>query len=139
MGIAKVDAELRNASFFKGSHDAVGGFIFNDSKGRFPDGYWVFTSRIEAQRPEPETGALIVKTRNSTYRVYRPGQHVLERHEGCQITHCNICEGGLANCIVCGGAEASMPTICPGRRLSHEELDAIQAGDLDFTDVTAIG
>ena len=38
----------------------------------------------------------------------------------------------LGLCKICGGAEGSMPTNCPGRRLTGDELDAIFAGRLDF-------
>ena len=35
-------------------------------------------------------------------------------------------------CTVCGGAEGTMTTECPGERLSREEEDMIWAGVLDF-------
>lgn len=38
----------------------------------------------------------------------------------------------LVHCKVCGGAEGSLPTLCPGRRLTEEEERAIYAGELDF-------
>ncbi len=52
----------------------------------------------------------------------------------CHEDECFICNGGLALCNVCGGAEASMPTDCPGRRLTADELDAIQDGTINFKD-----
>jgi hypothetical protein len=58
--------------------------------------------------------------------------HVLEAHNNCERPHCNICEGGLANCLVCHGAEGSLPTQCPGRAMTHDEQDAVMAGTLDF-------
>jgi hypothetical protein len=48
--------------------------------------------------------------------------------------YCLVCEGGLAWCTVCGGGEASMPTECPGVKMSQEQQDAVQAGTLDFKD-----
>jgi hypothetical protein len=41
-------------------------------------------------------------------------------------------EDDLSHCKVCGGAEGSLPTLCPGRRLTEEEETAIYAGQLDF-------
>jgi hypothetical protein len=41
-------------------------------------------------------------------------------------------ETGLGLCRTCGGAEASMPEHCPQRRMTTEEQDAVQAGELDF-------
>jgi hypothetical protein len=35
-------------------------------------------------------------------------------------------------CTVCGGAEASLPTECPGRKMTSMEEDAVQAGKIDF-------
>lgn len=43
-------------------------------------------------------------------------------------------EVALALCRVCGGAEASLPSSCPGRRLTDEESDAIQRGVSDVID-----
>lgn len=52
----------------------------------------------------------------------------------CSDSECNVCRGGLALCTVCGGAEASMPTDCPGVHLSSDTLDGIQSGEIDFVD-----
>ena len=41
-------------------------------------------------------------------------------------------EDGLSHCMVCGGGEGSMPTLCPGRRLTSAETQDIYAGALDF-------
>lgn len=47
-----------------------------------------------------------------------------------------ICDGNgevvLSLCRVCGGAECSLPTNCPGRCLTLKESDLICAGELDF-------
>jgi hypothetical protein len=59
-------------------------------------------------------------------------EHKLLRHENCADECCGICEGGLALCTVCGGAEASMPTDCPGRLLTDEEVQGILDGHLDY-------
>ena len=39
----------------------------------------------------------------------------------CDDEHCNICNGGLAWCVICHGAEGSLTTECCGRALSEEE------------------
>jgi len=48
----------------------------------------------------------------------------------------NICDSNrevvLSLCKVCGGAEGAMPTNCPGRKITSDELDAIYAGNLNF-------
>ncbi len=38
----------------------------------------------------------------------------------------------LASCTVCGGGEGSLPTHCPGTRMSSDEADDVYAGRLDF-------
>ncbi|QRE00495.1 hypothetical protein [Burkholderia phage BCSR129] len=60
--------------------------------------------------------------------------HVFEKHTGCDKDHCHICDGGLAVCIVCGGAEGSLPTKCPGYRMTADQQDEVYAGRLNYTD-----
>jgi hypothetical protein len=45
---------------------------------------------------------------------------------------CCICEGGLYSCVTCGGAEGSLPTDCPGRRMTSEEQDEVYAERLNY-------
>lgn len=52
-------------------------------------------------------------------------------HE-CRSETCQVCRGGLAYCNVCRGAEASLPSECPGRPLTVPEEDKIVGGSLDF-------
>lgn len=41
-------------------------------------------------------------------------------------------DDGLLHCMVCSGAEGSLPIECPGRRMTDSEQDAVYAGQLDF-------
>lgn len=41
-------------------------------------------------------------------------------------------DDGLAHCKVCGGGEGSLPTECPGRRMTAEEQDKVYGLHLDF-------
>lgn len=50
----------------------------------------------------------------------------------CDDEDCPVCLGGLAWCTVCGGGEASLPSECPGRKMTDAEEDAVQDGRLDF-------
>lgn len=59
-------------------------------------------------------------------------QHKQVVHIRCQENHCPICEGGLSLCEICGGAEGSMPTECPGVKMTHAQSDAVYAGTLDY-------
>jgi hypothetical protein len=50
----------------------------------------------------------------------------------CSDENCVVCNGGLSLCKVCGGAESSMPTECPGAKMTPEQAAAVQAGTIDF-------
>lgn len=41
--------------------------------------------------------------------------------------------GNLFMCKRCGGAEGSLPTDCPGEKITREQADAIYAGKLNYT------
>lgn len=47
---------------------------------------------------------------------------------------CFVCSGDLCLCTVCGGAEGSLPTHCPGYRMSELQHDLVYAGRLDYRD-----
>jgi hypothetical protein len=38
---------------------------------------------------------------------------------------CKFCEGGLALCTICGGAEGTLPSECPGIEMSEYQEDAV--------------
>ncbi len=46
----------------------------------------------------------------------------------CTDDRCSICVGGLSWCDVCGGAEIDLPRVCPGRRMTEREREAVRAG-----------
>jgi hypothetical protein len=58
-------------------------------------------------------------------------EHVLHK---CNGEDCIICRGGLASCDLCGGAEGTMPTHCPGERIPGNQAALIYQGTLDFKD-----
>ncbi len=68
--------------------------------------------------------------------VLRLAKHVLYRCPGdedaCIEGRCMFCDGGLSMCVICGGAEGSLPTDCPGARMSDAQETAIMAGQLDY-------
>lgn len=41
-------------------------------------------------------------------------------------------EDELAHCKVCGGAEGTLPSECPGRRLTETEEASVWAGRMDY-------
>lgn len=63
--------------------------------------------------------------------IIRWPQHIRARcggdHDGQELACCV-----LFLCRVCGGAEGSLPTDCPGARMSREQDDMVLAGELDF-------
>lgn len=50
----------------------------------------------------------------------------------CISQSCFICEGGLGVCTVCGGTEGSLPTDCPGVRMTRVQNDLVYEGKIDF-------
>jgi len=54
----------------------------------------------------------------------------LECH--CSNTGCPYCDGGLAYCTVCKGAEGSLPTECPGEPMGAEKEQLVYDESLDF-------
>lgn len=50
----------------------------------------------------------------------------------CNEGICKFRDGGLFNCTVCDGFEGTLPTDCPGRKLTTVEADAIYAERLDY-------
>lgn len=50
----------------------------------------------------------------------------------CGEGPCRYCGGGLADCVVCHGAEGALTTDCPGESIAQETLDRVYAGEIDF-------
>jgi hypothetical protein len=46
---------------------------------------------------------------------------------------CFYCEAGIFACTRCGGAEGSLPTDCPGERMSEVIERAVLEGVIDYT------
>lgn len=63
--------------------------------------------------------------------VIRFPRHHLAHCEDSEC-RCGICEGGLALCTTCGGAEGSLPTDCPGERMHELVENEVYAGNLDY-------
>ncbi len=59
-------------------------------------------------------------------------KHKYVEHKDCATDHCNICEGGLVVCEVCGCVEGSLPTDCPGYKCYITHGDRIYKGEIDF-------
>lgn len=57
-------------------------------------------------------------------------RHRLHR---CGELNCMICNGGLASCETCGGGEGDLPTDCPGRWMTIDEMEAVYCGDMNYT------
>lgn len=49
-----------------------------------------------------------------------------------ECTGCSLCHGGLSVCTICGGAEGSLPTDCPGERMTPQQINDVYAGELDW-------
>ena len=49
-----------------------------------------------------------------------------------RVGYCPLCDGGLFICTVCNGAEGSLPSECPGRRMTPQESAEVYEGLVDF-------
>ena len=50
----------------------------------------------------------------------------------CPDPWCWECCVGVRYCEVCQGGQISLPTDCPGRELTDDELDAVLRGTRDY-------
>ena len=56
--------------------------------------------------------------------------HEATVHEKCQREPtCQICDGGLYLCKICGALEGGLAMECPGRQLSYDEVDQTYKGE----------
>ncbi|WP_156799808.1 hypothetical protein [Novosphingobium resinovorum] len=60
-----------------------------------------------------------------------PGHH-RARCTRKECLGCHLCHGALFVCTRCGGAEGSLPTDCPGERMTEQQHDDVYAGHIDF-------
>lgn len=67
----------------------------------------------------------------STAQTEREDGHVAyECPKGCN--GCAYCDGGLLLCTRCGGLEGSLPSACPGQKMTDTQERDVYAGALDF-------
>ena len=57
-----------------------------------------------------------------------------EKKCNCNKPGCPICDGGLYICSVCGLAEGSLTTDCPGYQCFSEKNKDVYEGRIDFRD-----
>lgn len=82
-----------------------------------------------------EGTAAWVKARPFLARVKAPFEHVLYECDGrCGGGLCHYCTGGLASCEVCGGAEGTLPTDCPGAPMSQVVQERVYQAQSDYVD-----
>ena len=60
------------------------------------------------------------------------GHHWHRCVQPCTDPFCYFCEGGLAVCTRCGGAEIELTMHCPGRKTTEMERAFIADGRLDY-------
>lgn len=52
-------------------------------------------------------------------------KHKFVTHQNCEIQNCMICDGGLAVCEVCGGAENTLTKECHSFTVTIEDFDEL--------------
>jgi hypothetical protein len=71
-------------------------------------------------------------TERMNAQIFKWPRHKLFRCDSRECMGCQFCEGGLAFCTVCKGAEATLPTDCPGTPIAEWDSVLIQNGLLDY-------
>lgn len=61
------------------------------------------------------------------HQYFTPKDHNCDKDWSCPI-----CDGGLSVCKVCGLAEGTLTTDCPGEPVPQNKEDLIYAGELDY-------
>lgn len=61
------------------------------------------------------------------------GEHVLFVCT-CVEPGCQFCDGGLGWCTECDGFEGTLPTHCPGVKMTDEQKESVWRHKLDFVD-----
>lgn len=56
----------------------------------------------------------------------------IQHDKTCDRPNCEVCEGGIKICLVCGGIEGTLTTECIGERLSSHMLDSVYEGAIDY-------
>ncbi|MEU4332356.1 hypothetical protein [Nonomuraea dietziae] len=101
------------------------------NKGLPVDAFLVFRTVTASEwRPiagEPEPVAPVEAEADAT-------GHVDVKCTNRECNGCMFCDGGLWGCTICGGLEGSMPSTCPGQRMTADQSDAVYGGRLDFRD-----
>jgi hypothetical protein len=87
-------------------------------------------ARLSPREIDARLEGLAAASRAATEHQYLESKECQPTH-GEDTTVCNICDGGLAVCKVCGLFEGSLTTHCPGSK-SHGRSEEVYAGGVDF-------
>lgn len=93
--------------------------------------YFRCRTQINAQTIETTLTSL----REQVARARQAQKHLYIAPENCRCGYdrnCNVCDGGLAICSLCGLAEGSLTTDCSGQESYREYGDRVYAGEIDF-------
>jgi hypothetical protein len=85
----------------------------------------------QARRPQLDSFLRMIDEYLSEHPPIK--NHVKATHppdKNCGPYGCNVCN--LFICSVCGGAEGSLPTECPGYRMPPTMADLVYAGAIDY-------
>lgn len=64
--------------------------------------------------------------------VIHTGQHWLHRCADDAKKRCFLCSFNIKTCQTCGGSATSLPTHCPNRLMTKDEIQKINNGQLDY-------
>ncbi len=70
-------------------------------------------------------------------RKHTPDTCNVERGEECDCQG-YYCRGGLMACTVCYGIEGTLPTVCPGRKMSVNLREEVYQARADYREVPTL-
>jgi hypothetical protein len=77
----------------------------------------------------------LTSLREQVVQARQAHKHLYIAPENCRCDYdrsCNVCDGGLAICSLCGLIEASLTTDCSGQESYRDYGDRVYAGEIDF-------
>lgn len=87
-------------------------------------------ARLAPREIDARLEGLAAAARAATEHQYLESSECWPTHSG-DTTVCNVCDGGLAVCKVCGLFEGALTTHCPGSK-SYGRSEEVYAGHVDF-------
>ena len=91
----------------------------------YPKYYYKFGNKLT------EVSSILIKHMKATKQKFNygvksyPYGHVILHHANCDDIHCQICEGGFSECLVCNNPSHPLTTQCSGKELTGDFINML--------------